>query len=296
MSPIRIKRSASETAFEIGNITFLLVLCFIMLVPILHVVAGSFSSKHALTHSQVSLWPVGWNIENYRIVFNNSTFWRSFGVSVFIVIVGTMVNMLMTVITAYPLSKMNLKGRLVVMLFIIFTMIFSAPLIPSFLVVKSLGLLNTVWALILPGALSAFNMILCLTFFRSLPEEMFEAARVDGMNEYRILFRIAVQLSMPIMVTLVLFYAVGHWNSYYSALLYISDAKLRPLQLYLYSIVSQSSTSDLQSGTEGDVLMNLSPQGLQMATITVATTPIVLIYPFIQKYFIKGALIGSLKG
>jgi putative aldouronate transport system permease protein len=292
---MKIRKSPVERMFEIANILFLLMICVIMLMPIMHIVAGSLSSKNALTHSQVGIWPVGWTMENYQIVFKNTTFWRSFGISVVVVTIGTIVNILMTVITAYPLAEKGLKGRRIVMLFIIFTMIFSAPLIPSFLVVKALGLLNTLWALIIPGALSAFNMILCLTFFRSLPEELFEAARVDGMNEYRILFRIAIPLSVPILVTLLLFYAVGHWNSYYTAMLYISDAALRPLQLYLYSIVTQASASDLQSGSSGDVLFDLSPQGLQMATIIVATVPVVLIYPFIQKHFIKGALIGSLK-
>lgn len=291
---MKIRKSPAEKTFEIANILFLLVMCAVMLIPILHVVAGSLSSKNALTHSQVGIWPVQWTVENYKVVFTNTTFWRAFGVSVFLVVAGTLLNILMTVITAYPLAKTGLKGRRAVMLFIIFTMIFSAPLIPSFLVVKALGLLNTIWALIIPGALSAFNMILCLTFFRSLPEELFEAARVDGMNEYRILFRIAIPLSVPILVTLLLFYAVGHWNSYYSAMLYISNAALRPLQLYLYSIVAQASMADL-SGSAEDVMMDLSPQGLQMATIIVATVPIVLIYPFIQRHFIKGALIGSLK-
>ncbi|MNC19143.1 L-arabinose transport system permease protein AraQ [compost metagenome] len=291
---MKIRKSPAEKTFEIANIAFLLLMCAVMLLPILHVVAGSLSSKNALTHSLVGIWPVEWTLENYKVVFTNTTFWRAFGVSVFLVIAGTLLNILMTVMTAYPLAKTGLKGRRAVMLFIIFTMIFSAPLIPSFLVVKALGLLNTIWALIIPGALSAFNMILCLTFFRSLPEELFEAARVDGMNEYRILFRIAIPLSVPILVTLLLFYAVGHWNSYYSAMLYISNAALRPLQLYLYSIVAQASMADL-SGSAEDVMMDLSPQGLQMATIIVATVPIVLIYPFIQRHFIKGALIGSLK-
>lgn len=291
---MKIRKSPAEKTFEIANVLFLLVMCAVMLIPILHVVAGSLSSKNALTHSLVGIWPVEWTMENYKVVFTNTTFWRAFSVSVFLVIAGTLVNILMTVITAYPLAKTGLKGRRAVMLFIIFTMIFSAPLIPSFLVVKALGLLNTIWALIIPSALSAFNMILCLTFFRSLPEELFEAARVDGMNEYRILFRIAIPLSVPILVTLLLFYAVGHWNSYYSAMLYISNAALRPLQLYLYSIVAQASMADL-SGSAEDAMMDLSPQGLQMATIIVATVPIVLIYPFIQRHFIKGALIGSLK-
>ncbi len=292
---MKIRKSPMERTFEIANILFLLMVCAIMLTPILHIVAGSLSSKNALTHSRVGIWPVEWTIENYKIVFKNTIFWRSFGISVVVVTIGTIVNILMTVITAYPLAEKGLKGRRIVMLFIIFTMIFSAPLIPSFLVVKALGLLNTLWALIIPGALSAFNMILCLTFFRSLPEELFEAARVDGMNEYRILFRIAIPLSVPILVTLLLFYAVGHWNSYYTAMLYISDASLRPLQLFLYSIVALASASDLQLGNSGDVLLDTSPQGLQMATIIVATVPVVLIYPFIQKHFIKGALIGSLK-
>lgn len=291
---MKIRKSPAEKTFEIANILFLLIMCAVMLIPILHVVAGSLSSKNALTHSMVGIWPVEWTMENYKVVFTNTTFWRAFSVSVFLVIAGTLVNILMTVITAYPLAKTGLKGRRAVMLFIIFTMIFSAPLIPSFLVVKALGLLNTIWALIIPSALSAFNMILCLTFFRSLPEELFEAARVDGMNEYRILFRIAIPLSVPILVTLLLFYSVGHWNSYYSAMLYISNAALRPLQLYLYSIVAQASMADL-SGSAEDAMMDLSPQGLQMATIIVATVPIVLIYPFIQRHFIKGALIGSLK-
>ncbi|MBD2843962.1 carbohydrate ABC transporter permease [Paenibacillus sp. IB182496] len=267
-----------------------------MLIPVLHVLAGSLSSKNALTHSRVGIWPVEWTIENYVVVFHNPVFWRAFGVSVVIVLLGTALNMLMTTLTAYPLSRTNLKGRRAVMLLIIFTMIFSAPLIPTFLVVKGLGLLNTLWALIIPTALSAFNMILCLTFFRSLPEELLEAARVDGMSEYRILLQIVLPLSVPILVTLVLFYAVSHWNSYYTAMLYISNAQLRPLQLYMYAIVAQSSAADLQSGSEGDILMSLSPQGLQMATIIVATVPVVLIYPFVQRFFIRGALLGSLKG
>lgn len=292
---MKIKQSFGEKLFDIFNITLLLLTCAVILVPLLHVLAGSLSETSALIHAKVALWPVGLNFDNYVLVFKNTTFWRSFFVTVFITLTGTTINMLLTIFTGYPLSKSFLRGRKPFMLFIIFTMIFTAPMIPSYLLVKELGLLNSVWALIVPGALAAFNLILCITFFRGLPEELFEAARVDGMNEYRVVAQIAFPLSMPIIVTLALFYAVSHWNNYYSALLYITDPDLRPLQLYLYNLLAQFETSDTLSQMNSMVSYDISPQGLQNATIIVATIPIVIIYPFIQKHFIKGAMIGSLK-
>lgn len=292
---MKIKTSFGEKCFDIANTAFLLLACLLVILPLMHVVAGSLSETNALIHSQVKLWPVGFNLDNYILVFKNTTFWRSFGVTLFVVVVGTLINMVLTVLTAYPLSKPYLKGRRPFMLYIIFTMIFQAPMIPTYLLVKALDMLNTIWALIIPGALSAFNLILCITFFRSLPEELFEAARVDGMSEYRIVWRITMPLSLPIVVTLLLFYAVAHWNNYYSALLYITDAKLRPLQMYLYMLLAQYDTSDARSFMSTITTWDVSPQGLQMATIIVATVPILLIYPFVQKHFIKGAMLGSLK-
>ncbi|GBG11510.1 ABC transporter permease [Paenibacillus agaridevorans] len=292
---MKIKQSFGEKLFDIFNITLLLLTCAVILVPLLHVLAGSLSETNALIHAKVTLWPVGLNFDNYILVFQNTTFWRSFFVTVFITLTGTTINMLLTIFTGYPLSKTFLRGRKPFLLFIIFTMIFTAPMIPSYLLVKELGLLNSVWALIVPGALAAFNLILCITFFRGLPEELFEAARVDGMNEYRVVAQIAFPLSMPIVVTLALFYAVSHWNNYYSALLYITDPDIRPLQLYLYNLLAQFETSDTLSQMNSMVTYDISPQGLQNATIIVATIPIVIIYPFIQRHFIKGAMIGSLK-
>ncbi|SDD65475.1 putative aldouronate transport system permease protein [Paenibacillus sp. UNCCL117] len=292
---MKIKRSFAGTGFDNLNALLLVFACLLVLAPLAHVVAGSLSTTNALIHSQVSLWPVGFNLDNYRLVFQNETFWRSFGVTLYVVCIGTFVNMVLTVFTAYPLSKGYLKGRKLLMLFVIFTMIFQAPMIPSYLLVKYLGMIDSLWSLIVPGALSVFNMILCITFFRSLPEEMFEAARVDGLSEYRAVWQIALPLSMPIIVTLILFYAVAHWNNYYSALLYITDPKLRPLQLYLYMLLTQYNTNDAQSFMSSIVNTDVSPQGLQMATIVVATLPVLLIYPFVQKHFIKGSLLGSLK-
>jgi putative aldouronate transport system permease protein len=291
---MKIKSTLGEKAFDVLNVTLLLIISLIVLLPVLHVLAGSLSTTNALIHSKVSLWPVGFNLDNYLLVFHNRIFWRAFGVTAYVVCVGTLLNMVLTILTAYPLSKVYFKGRKFFMLIVIFTMIFQAPMIPSYLLIKYLGMLNSLWSLIIPGALSAFNMILCITFFRSLPEELFEAARVDGMSEYLVVWRIAIPISLPIIVTLFLFYAVGHWNNYSSALLYITDPHLRPLQLYLYMLLSQYNSNDSNSFMS-NITQDISPQGLQMATIVVATIPILLIYPFVQKHFIKGSMLGSLK-
>jgi ABC-type glycerol-3-phosphate transport system permease component len=291
---MQYKPTFGERSFDIVNLLILIAACATVLIPFLYILASSLSAPAALIRGEVTFWPIGFNVDNYKTVMTNPVFWRSFGVTLFIVTVGTAVNMGMTVITGYPLSKQGLKGKHLVLMMIVFTMIFQAPLIPTYLIVKSFGLLNTVWSMIVPAALSAFNLFICITFFRSLPEELFEAARVDGMNEYRILLQIAIPLSKPIMFTLMLFYAVAHWNNYYSALLFINDADLRPLQLYLFNLIAQFNINEtLANVVEQNA--TLSPQGLQMATILVATVPILIVYPFIQKHFIKGALIGSIK-
>ena len=291
---MNVQRSFGEKLFDTANVVVLALACITVLVPLLHVIASSLSSTNALIHAKVTLWPVEFNLDNYKAVMKNTTFWRAFGISVFVVIVGTLLNMLMTVFTAYPLSKGYLRGRNVVLMYIVFTMIFYPPMIPVYLVVKELSLINTVWAMIVPVALSQFNLLICLTFFRSLPEELFEAGRVDGMSEFRMVTGIAVPLSKAIMMTLGLFYAVFHWNSYATSLLYITKASLKPLQLYLYNLVAKSDMNDMLA-VVAESTAKLNPQGLQMATIMVATIPIVIIYQFIQKHFIRGALIGSIK-
>lgn len=289
-----MKRSLSEKTFDTFNTVILLVMSLFVLFPVLHVVSGSLSDTSALMQAEVKLWPVGWNLDNYETVLHNSTFWQSFGITLIVVVGATSLNMIMTVMTGYPLSKMHLKGRKFVLLMILFTMIFQAPLIPTYLLIKELALLNTLWVLMIPFAINAFYLLIMITFFRGLPEELFEAARVDGMSEFDILWKIAVPLSVPIMVTLLLFYSVGHWNSYFPALMYINDPDLRPLQLYLYNLIAKANINE-SMGNVSESAINLSPQGLQMATIVVSTVPIVMVYPFIQKHFIKGALIGSMK-
>ncbi|NQX60629.1 carbohydrate ABC transporter permease [Paenibacillus qinlingensis] len=291
---MKIRKSFGEKVFDVSNVSFLILITVGAMLPILYVIAGSFSSSNALIHNRVFLWPVEATLDNFKLVANNSTFWKAGWMTVQIVVIGTMVNMVLTMITAYPLSKMDLKGRKFFMLLIIFTMIFSAPIIPSYLLVKNLFLLNSIWALILPGAISAFNMILCLTFFRTVPDDLFDAARVDGMSEYGMVWRIVVPLSMPIVMTLLLFYAVGHWNNYFGPLLFINDRNKQTLQMYLYSLIANGD-SDSTAGAAAEGGIKLSPVAIQMATIVLATVPVVLIYPFLQKHFVKGALLGSVK-
>lgn len=292
---MKIRRTPGEIAFDTANALLLLLFCAAVAIPLMNVIAGSLSSNEAIIHSEVSLWPVGFNLQNYDFVIRNAVFWRSFGVTIQIVLLGTAINMILTILTSYPLSKGWLGGRKAILLFIIFTMIFQAPMVPMYILIKSLGLLNSIWSLIIPGALSAFNMMLCITFMRSIPEELFEAARVDGMSEYSIVWRIVAPLSMPINVTLILFYAVGHWNNYLGPLLYITDRELQPLQLYLYKLISQFDMDSAGGQSILELSTAVTPQGLQMATIVIATLPIIIVYPFLQKHFIKGALLGSVK-
>ena len=292
---MKIKESFQSRIFDAFNIIVLLLFTLSVIMPFINAIAVSLSSANAIMNAQVKLWPVGFNLDNYRYVAMNPTFWISFRNTLFVVFFGTSINLLITVVTAYPLSKTYLSGRKVFMLILIFIMIFQAPLIPMYLTVKTLGLHNTLWALILPGSLNVFNTLLCITFFKSLPQELFEAARIDGMSEYGILFKIAIPLSKPIMATLLIFFSVAHWNNYQAALYYITNVNLRPLQLYLWSLVAQTNTTEIGADIRAAEQI-ISPEGLKMATVLTATIPILLVYPFLQKHFVKGILIGSVKG
>ena len=265
-----------------------------MLIPFLNIVAGSLSDGLAILQGKVGIWPVDFTIANYKIVLADKAILRSFGVTVVVTVVGTALNLLFTAMMAYGLAKEDLRGRKFLMLFILFTMIFQAPLIPTYLVVKYFGMLNTLWSLIIPGLISAYNLILMITFFRNIPEGLIDSARIDGAGEYRILWNIVLPLSLPSLMTIGLFYAVGHWNSYFQALMYIRDSSLYTLQVKLRQLLVASESFETPSYL-GNVAGN-SAEGIKMASIMVATVPILLVYPFIQKHFVKGALLGSIKG
>ena len=271
----------------------------VTLYPLIFVVSASFSSGEALMRGEVWLLPKGVNLDAYRTIFKMPEILRGFVNSLFYTALGTAVNVVFTVLAAYPLSRKDLYGRPVLMFLFAFTMMFSGGLIPTYLLVRDLKLLNSVWALILPGALSVWNMTITMNFFRgNLPDEMLEATQIDGCSDVQFLWRFAVPLSKSILAVIALLYAVGHWNSYFSALIYLTDARKYPLQLVLRDILINnqldisSSQMDVQTMLRKEYLQDL----LKYAIIVVSTVPMMILYPFVQKYLVKGVMLGSLRG
>lgn len=270
----------------------LILISLIMVLPILNIIAQSFSGPVALSAGKVVLWPVQFTVDNYVTVLKQIAIWRAFSVSVIITVFGTLISLIMTASLAYPLSRNEYRERRYILLLVLITMIFHAPLIPNYLLVRNLGLLDSLWALMLPGAISAFNLFVMRSFFLSIPGELIESARIDGAGEIRTIWSIILPLSKPAMATMSIIYSVALWNNYSNALYFINNRSLFPLQVKLREFVVTDS-SDL-ANTAGDIA-NLSPEGLKMAVIVIATIPIMLVYPFLQKHFIKGMLIGSIK-
>lgn len=272
--------------------TFLAVICLIMLLPIFNILAQSFSSAAAIGDQRVYLWPVEFTTSNYEAILGQKSIWRSFGVSALITVAGTLIALAMTASLAYPLSRAEYRERKWVLTLVLVTMIFHAPLIPNYLLIKQLHMLDTLWALMLPGAISAFNLFVMRSFFLAIPGELIESARIDGAGELQTLWKIILPLAKPAMATMGIIYSVALWNNYANALYFLSDRALFPLQVKLREFIITDS-SDLAT-TSADIA-NLSPEGLKMAVIVIATVPIMMVYPFLQKYFIKGMMLGSIK-
>ncbi|MCU6795986.1 MULTISPECIES: carbohydrate ABC transporter permease [Paenibacillus] len=289
------KRSPAGVLFDTANYIFLIGIALITLLPFLHIVAGSLASAREVLNSRFILFPREFSLEAYRFIFSESTLSRSLATTVYITVVGTFVNMAMTSLMAYPLSR-NIKGKRPIMLLIVFTLLFSGGMIPSFLVVKSLGLLNSYGALWLPGAISPFYLIIIINFFKQLPVEFEESAKIDGCSDPRILWSIILPLSMPVMATFSLFYAIAHWNTFFQALIYINDASRWPIQVLLRQIVIMSSGGIGDASFSSETTIQVPPQTVKMAVIVVSTLPIIVVYPFLQKHFTKGVLVGSIKG
>ncbi|RAV01472.1 carbohydrate ABC transporter permease [Paenibacillus sp. YN15] len=264
------------------------------LAPFLHVFAQSLSSHRAIMSGEVGLYPVDLSFKAYHEVFKDDAFIRAFVVSVERTASGTLLNVLLTCLLAYPLSKAYINGRRIVMMGIVFTMLFSGGMIPTYLVVKSYGLLDSFWVYLLPGAISAFNLIIMRSFFQNVPQELEESARIDGCSNLGILFKIVMPLSMPAIATISLFHAVAHWNAFFDAVLYISNTKLFPLQVYLRDLIQlNQSNINVKDSLEQQLIAN---ESLKAAALFASTLPILIVYPFLQKHFVKGAMIGSVKG
>jgi len=276
----------------------MVLLMIVTLYPFWNILVSSVSSPGAISAKGAMLiWPEGFNLNSYKLVFKNPAILTGYRNTIFLVVVGTSINMLLTIFGAYALSRKWLMGRKYMMLLITIPMFFGGGLIPSYLLVRQLGLYDTLWALILPGAVSSWNVIMTRTYFLSIPDSLEESAIIDGANDFDILFHITVPVSVPIMAVMILFYAVGHWNAWFAASIYLRNQDLFPLQLILRRILitgARANEFDLGyiSGAERQQIF----KGLKYATVIVATVPILLVYPFIQKYFVKGIMLGSLKG
>lgn len=278
---------------DLGLRGTLMVVTAAALFPFVYVFAVSFSTFEDVLRGGILLWPERWSTEAYTYVLTNPTVRNALGVSVYVTVVGTAVNMPFTTTMAFALSRPELPARRILLVLVLFTMLFGPGIIPRYLVVKELGLLNNLWSLILPGAVSAFNLIVMRNFFMSLPQELFDAAKADGANDLQIFRHVALPLSGAVIAAISLFYAVAHWNAFFNAILYLRDPGLWPLQLVLRQIVLSGET---QLGGIDPSIQPPPPLTIQMATIVIATVPILLVYPFLQRHFTKGVLTGAIKG
>lgn len=293
-----IKESLGRRIFNVANVVILTLVAIIMLLPFINVIAGSFATSAELMRRPLMLFPNEPTLDAYAYIFRSNTIPRALMVSITVTLIGTLVNIVMTTLMAYPLSHRTLVGRKALLNFVLFPMLFSGGMIPQFILIKNLGLINNMWSLILPGAISSYNLLVIKNFFQQLPDELKDAARIDGASEMRILFQIILPLSLPVLATFSLFYAVGHWNSYFSCLLYINDADKWTVQLVLRQLIIISSGGNVGDNSMVGEMANVTipKQGIKNAAIIVSTLPIVLVYPFLQKYFAKGAMLGSVKG
>ena len=297
-----VKRCREDVIFDTVIFIILTLILFVVAYPLYWVIISSFSDPTAVSAGKVLLRPIGFTLKGYAEVFKNSQVMRGFFNSIVITFVGVCVNLAVTLPTAYALSRDNFSGKKPITVFYMITMFFGGGMIPTYLVVKNMQLLNTIWALVLPGCLSVYNMIVARTFFKSnISEELYEAGEIDGCTQSRFFFQIALPLSKAIIAIMVLYYGVGHWNSYFSALLYISDQDKYPLQLVLRNILITNQTALSQTATTAAARAALQEQQqlidvMKYSLIIISSVPVLILYPLVQKHFVKGVMIGSVKG
>ena len=288
-------RSLGSYSFDVVNVVLLLAVVFVTLYPMYYILIVSFSDGKEVLLGRVRFWPRGINLQSYQMVLRDDTVIRSLFNSILYTSVGTAINLVLSTLCAYPLARRDFSGRKLLTLYVAITMFFQGGLIPLYLVVLQLGLLDTMWAIVLVPGINAFYMFIMRTYFQGQPTALHEAAIIDGANDIQILARIVVPLAKPIMATMLLFYAVQHWNSFFHALIFLTEKRLYPLQLILRSVVVEATfeqMNDIGAATDFMVL----EKTIRFSVIMVSTLPILLVYPFLQKYFVKGVMIGALKG
>jgi putative aldouronate transport system permease protein len=295
--PSAVSLSRDDRIFDAVIYAISAVIIVIVLYPLLFVVSASFSDPTKVLAGEVWLWPKGFNVEAYTSILHETKIWTGYRNTIFYAVFGTFINLAMTILAAYPLSRPDLPGRNAIMLVITLTMFFSGGLIPTYLLVKNLGMVDTIWALMIPNAIATYNLIVMRTYFQSsIPWELQEAAQIDGCSSTRLLLNVILPLSKPIIAVMALFYAVGHWNSFFNALIYIRNEALYPLQLVLREILLISQSSDAVDASVGIEKKILLAESIKYAVILVSSVPVLVMYPFVQKHFVKGMLIGSIKG
>lgn len=298
-----IKDTRADKIFLIFVYVFLAISLLIVLYPLIYIVSASISNPHLVNSGEMWLLPKGITFEGYRTLLGNSSIWRGYLNTIYYTVLGTSINLLVTLPCAYALSREDFYGRRAFTNFMLVTMFLSGGLIPSYLLIRSLGMLNTVWALVIPGAVSVYNVVVTRTFFQStIPREMEEAAIVDGCSDFRLFMQIVLPLSTPIIAVMALFYGVGHWNSFFNALIYLSDRSMYPLQMILREILI---LQDMSSNTVSNVTSEMAnmlyskqqlAQVIKYGVMIVSSLPVIIVYPFLQKYFVKGMMAGSIKG
>nr|WP_235601498.1 MULTISPECIES: carbohydrate ABC transporter permease [Bacillaceae] len=292
------RRSREDKIFDVLNLLLITGVCLSVIYPLYFIVIASISDPDAIYAGEVWFWPQDVTLDGYKRIFEDSTIWNGYKNTVVYTVVGTVIQVTCTLLAGYALSRRDLSGRTLITVVFVFTMFFSGGLIPTYLLVKDLGLLNTMWAMILPKAVAVWNVIVARAFFQStIPGELLEAAKMDGCSNTKFFTRIVLPLSKPIIAVMVLFYAVGQWNSYFDALIYLNDENLYPLQLVLRNILTQNEMSvQMMGGIDNFAAQQRVGEMIKYGVIIVAALPLLIIYPFVQKYFVKGVMIGGIKG
>ena len=289
-----IRPTRAYRVFQVINVVVLAAIVFLTLYPIVNIIARSFSSETFIVTGQVNLVPRGFNLTTYKIVISDPIFWINYRNTVVYTVVATAISMVLTTCYAYVLSKKNLWGRSVLVWIAVFTLFFTGGLIPNYVLITSLGMVDTIWAIVVPNSISVFNLLVMKSFFENMPPELEEAAMVDGVDTYRILLRIVLPLSKAVLATMTLFYAVSFWNSWFTAFLYLDRSELFPVTIYLRNLIAGATGATNAGAATSDLTQ--AAANIQSVTIVLICLPIVLVYPFIQRYFVTGVTLGSVKG
>lgn len=290
------KDSRGYRVFLWVNGALLIVMSLLMLYPFITVLAQSFSSVGAIRAGLVNIWPVGFNVETYQAVVENALFWRNYRNTVVYTVVGTVIAMVLTTTYAYVLAKRHLRGRNALIGFAVFTMFFNGGIIPNYVLISTLGLKNTMWAVVLPMAMSVFNLLVMKSFFENLPTELEEAAQIDGLGWFGIFVRIVLPLSKAVIATMILFYSVAYWNDWFSAFLYLTDQDLYPVTLFIRNLIAGASSAASQGAQVAQASTEQVDANIEAVTMILTLIPILCIYPFVQRYFVTGVMLGSVKG